>query len=108
MDLTNPLQRYWHCCVKIAGQKVDAIINDISFAELERQVVTPWNSGQAFSVAGTVVRSSETVSEIRIVWTERPLQFHAEQQLIKTRKWHRRSGYESTYASFLQGRRPYL
>lgn len=79
MDLTNPPAKYWHCFVKIAGQNDRAIVNDLTFAELERSIVVPWISGQPFSVSGTIVRSNESVAEIRIVRTEHPQQVYADQ-----------------------------
>ena len=65
MDLTSPPERYWHCSVKIAGKKDYSIANDLTFQELERTIVSPWNTGRTFTVSGTLIRSTESVEVIK-------------------------------------------
>jgi REase_DpnII-MboI len=71
MDLTNPPTSYWHCLVEVPGQKNAAIVNDLTFQDLKRTVITPWHSGSPFAVSGTIVRSDQ-VTKIRIVHTQEP------------------------------------
>jgi len=42
MDLKNPPERYWHCLVEVPGRKKGAIVNDLTFDELDRAVIQPW------------------------------------------------------------------
>jgi hypothetical protein len=77
MDLTNPPAKYWHCIVEVPGQKKAAIINDMTFEDLKRTVLTPWHSGSPFAVAGTIVRSDQ-VTTIRIVHTDEPKEVFAQ------------------------------
>lgn len=79
MPLINPPPQYWHCFVKMVGQKHHAIVNDLTFSELERSIVMPWTSGHTFSVSGTIVRTTDAAAEIRIVRTDRPAQFYADE-----------------------------
>lgn len=85
IDLTNPPERYWHCSVKVSGEKKYAIVNDLTFTELERTIVEPWNSGRTFTVSGTVVRSSSDIAEIKIAHTDNPQSFYAEQHNARMR-----------------------
>ena len=78
MDLANPPSQYWHCRVKIAGLKDYSIVNDLTFVDLMRSIVNPWLSAQPFSVSGTIVRSSDSVTEIRIVHTDEPMQAYSD------------------------------
>jgi hypothetical protein len=78
LDLANPPEKFWHCSVKITGEKNHSVINDLSFSELKRTIVDPWNDGKPFAVSGTVVRSSTGVSEIKITHTPNPQWSYAE------------------------------
>lgn len=78
LDLANPPEKFWHCSVKITGEKNHSVINDLSFSELKRTIVGPWNDGKAFTVSGTVVRSAASVSEIKITHTPNPQRSYAE------------------------------
>lgn len=77
MDGSKRPTKYWHCRVKLTRAKDYAVVNDLTFDELERTIVRPWNSGRPFTVAGTVVRSASDVSEIRIEHTEYPQDYYA-------------------------------
>ena len=85
LDLANPPDKYWHCAVKLAGQKRYAIVNDLSFAELKRTIVTPWSSGRNFTVGGMVVSAKSGVSEIKIAHTTQPQQHYADLHNAKMR-----------------------
>lgn len=78
IDLQNPPERYWHCGVKAGRKERMSIVNDLTFGELKKSVVDPWNAGHPFSISGMIVRAAETVSEIRIVWTQFPQQHYAD------------------------------
>ncbi len=85
MDLNHPAAKFWHCGVKFGKKTKLSIVNDLSFEELKKTIIDPWNAGRAFSVAGLIVRSSADVSEIRIVWTQNPMQFFADQHNARMR-----------------------
>lgn len=79
IDLASPPENFWHCAVKIAGEKNYFIVNDLSFMDLKRTIVDPWLSENAFPVGGVIVRSSANVSEIKITHTQKQQSFYAEQ-----------------------------
>jgi hypothetical protein len=85
IDLANPPEKFWHCAVKITGEKDHSIVNDLSFSELQRTIVGPWTNGQPFTVSGIVVRSSASVSEIKITHTLSPQESYAEQHNARMR-----------------------
>jgi len=73
--------KYWHCYVTLPGPKKEArqgIRNDLTFAELKREVIDPWKQGSRFALSGTVVSDKGLVSEIRVVHTEHPMQVYAD------------------------------
>lgn len=78
MDLSNPPVRYWHCSVVISGEDDYSVVNDLTFEELNHTVVIPWLSGRPFVISGTIIRTTEQVSEIRIAHTELPKKRYAE------------------------------
>jgi len=78
IDLERPPEKYWHCGVKADKNKRMSIVNDLAFVELKKSIVDPWAAGRPFSVSGFIVRSAESVSEIRIVWTEFPQKYYAD------------------------------
>ncbi len=77
-DLASPPEKFWHCSVKVTGAVDHSVVNDLSFSELNRTIVGPWNEGKPFAVSGTVIRSSASVSEITIAHTPNPQQSYAE------------------------------
>lgn len=79
MDLENPPERFWHCRAQCAGEKDYAVVNDLSFQELQRTVVRPWLAGRPFTISGRIIRTSQEVKEIRIVHTSYPQQVYATQ-----------------------------
>jgi hypothetical protein len=85
IDLTNPPEKYWHCAVTLTGEKDHSIVNDLSFADLQRTIVVPWTTGKTFIVSGTVVRSSAGVSEIKITHTPSPQNVYAERHNARMR-----------------------
>ncbi len=61
MDLSDPPDKYWHCKVQLVGEKKYAVINDLTFEELDRKIVKPWHSCSPFAVEGVIVRSADIV-----------------------------------------------
>lgn len=78
VDLQNPPEKYWHCGVKPSKKERMSIVNDLTFSDLKKAVVDPWSAGRPFSISGFIVRSTESVSEIRIAWTQFPQQYYAD------------------------------
>jgi hypothetical protein len=73
--------KYWHLQVILPGPKKEVrqgIRNDLTFADLKREVIDPWKAGRQFTVSGVVVTDKKLVSEIRIVYTEQPMQVYAD------------------------------
>lgn len=85
MDIANPPERYWHCAVKLNGAKNHSVVNDLSFSELQKTIVAPWNSGRPFTVAGTVIRASNTIESIKITHTDQPKSVYADQHNARMR-----------------------
>ncbi len=86
IDLDNPPEKYWHCSVKIAGERNPSYVNDLSFSELDKTIVQPWLSGHAFAIAGKVVRTNSAVSEIKVTCTHYPMQHYADQHNAQMRE----------------------
>lgn len=80
MDLINPPSRHWHCRVRLKGAKNDAVVNDFTYRELQTTIIKPWHAGSTFTVSGTIIRSKDEINEIKIVQTEHPMDFYAEQR----------------------------
>jgi DpnII restriction endonuclease len=78
MNLDSPPESYWHCSATVSGNKKSVTVNDLTFSELKRTIVDPWYAGRPFSIGGVIVRSSDTVSVIKITWTMDPQQVFAE------------------------------
>jgi hypothetical protein len=81
--MTDPAypDKYWHFYVEVPGQKRatrQGIRNDLTIAELKREVIDPWKTGRQFTVSGVLVTDKALVSEIRIVRTEHPMAFYTE------------------------------
>ena len=70
IDINNPPELYWHCGVKLGGQKKTTIVNDFDFENLYKTIVLPWREGRPFTVSGTIVRSSDIVETIKITHTD--------------------------------------
>lgn len=81
--------KYWHCHVELVGdgQKKDrsAVFNDLTFDELNQQILTPWHSGRAFTVDGMVVKNIDDVQKIKIAHTSKTKSYFAEKHNSKMR-----------------------
>lgn len=79
-------EKYWHVAIRMDGKKGKPFIaNDLTFQELKRSVIDPWNAERPFSVSGVIVRSPDSVSEIRIVQTQQPMQRYADEHDARAR-----------------------
>lgn len=85
MDLLNPPPKYWHCRVKLTGKKAYSVVNDLTFEQLERTIIAPWNSSRPFAVAGAVIRGVGDVSEIRIEHRDHPKDHYAQEHNARMR-----------------------
>jgi len=85
MDLKDAPHQYWHCLVQISGEKDAAIINDLTFTDLDRSIVQPWLSGRPFTVDGQIVRSTANVARIQIAYTPKPKQAYADEHDARMR-----------------------
>lgn len=75
--------RYWHCHVELAGDNKknhrSAVFNDLTFDELDQQIIAPWHSGRAFTVDGMIIKSIDDVQKIKITHTSQPKSYYADQ-----------------------------
>lgn len=70
---------HWHCLVKTADSDGAAVVNDMSFSDLERQVLAPMSKRQAFLIGGSLISGLDRVQRIQIVHTPQPLAYYASQ-----------------------------
>lgn len=59
------------------GTKDFSVVNDLSFQDLKKTIVSPWNARRPFTVAGTVVQSTDSVESIKITHTDQPQSYYA-------------------------------
>src|SRR5581483_1713049 len=78
-DTPRP-ERYWHCSVQLIGQKQYSVVNDLSFIELQKQIIEPWHRDMRFPVAGLIVPAREKVQQIRITHTPEPKQWYEDEK----------------------------
>ncbi len=80
-------ETFWHCYVKSIAGKASTyhIENDLTFDEIKRKVIDPWNSGKPFALSGFIIRSTQDIPEIKIVQTERDKNHYAEMHNAKMR-----------------------
>jgi hypothetical protein len=74
---------YWHCGVLLLGRKSPYVVNDLSFAELQYQIIDPWRRNAAFPVSGLIVPAREQVENIQVTHTEKPLAYFIEEHSRK-------------------------
>lgn len=88
-EIDDMPEKYWHCHVELVGdgKKKDrsAVFNDLTFDELNQQIVTPWHSGRAFTVDGMIVKNIDDVQKIKITNTPQPKSHYAEKHNAKMR-----------------------
>lgn len=77
--------KFWHCHIRLIGGRRNAVINDMTLAELRKRIVEPWYADRVFPVAGLVVPAREKVETIRITQTDHPQQHYAAQHNMRQR-----------------------
>ena len=77
MEVGTSPDLYWHCSLKMIGTKDFSVVNDLSFQDLKKTIVSPWNARRPFTVAGTVVQSTDSVESIKITHTDQPQSYYA-------------------------------
>ena len=85
MSVSNPPDQYWHCLVKLTDHEEPAVVNDLRYTDVERMIVRPWLSGQPFTVAGSIVRPTLGVAQIKIVHTDQPQQTFSDRHYASLR-----------------------
>lgn len=89
-ELDDMPEKYWHCHVELVGdgKKKDrsAVFNDLTFDELNQQIVKPWHSGRAFTVDGMIVKNINDIQKIKITNTPQPKSYYADQHNEKMRR----------------------
>lgn len=78
-ELASYPDRYWHCSVTLVGKSKASVVNDLSFEELQKQIVLPWHQDGVFPVSGLVVNGRAAVHSIRIAQTDKPKEDFANQ-----------------------------
>ena len=68
--------KFWHCRVKKGHQKKEVSLRDLSFSELQAQIIAPYKTGRQFPVKGQVVSSGD-IDEIQIVHTPHDDKFNS-------------------------------
>ncbi|WP_103670554.1 hypothetical protein [Pseudanabaena sp. BC1403] len=77
-DINSYPEKYWHCLVKLIDSSNYSVVNDLSFIELQQQIVDPWLKSRPFTISGKIVRSSNYVEEIKITHTPEIKQLFAD------------------------------
>lgn len=79
VERDNYPQQYWHCKVRYGAEWGRyAVVNDLSFEQLKRDIVEPWLESRPFAVAGRIVDPTTPLEEIRIAHTAEPQQAFAQ------------------------------
>jgi hypothetical protein len=85
--MTYP-EKYWHCSVTIdTGQKKpqSSVVNDLSFGQVEVQIIRPWHEGKPFTISGLVVSDKTRVQSIRLVQTQAPKEQYSQEHYARMR-----------------------
>jgi hypothetical protein len=67
----------------LGKQKQGTVVNDLTFADLKREVIDPWLSGRPFTISGLMIRSTDDVQEIKIAHTPQPKETYARQHEMR-------------------------
>ena len=79
-------EKFWHCYVTLPGTRKEArkgVVNDLSLAQLHKQILDPWRQGISFTVAGVIVSDKTAITEIRIVHTPSPKQVYSDDHFTR-------------------------
>lgn len=64
--------QFWHCYVKLEGNKKYAVQNDLTFDQLHDQILTPWHQSSPFTVSGKILTKDSRIEEIKVTQTDAP------------------------------------
>jgi len=110
-------EKYWHCYVKLEGNKSYAVENDLVFSQLMARVLTPWHQSSPFTVSGKIINKNSKIEEIKITQTNDPQQVWADRHNTRQRAnnvldiatdrhmlpvWH---GTDYTYELLFEGKK---
>jgi predicted nucleotide-binding protein len=69
-------ERYWHVYIKLPAtgksKATEAVVNDLAFADLERDFLRPWQESRPFAVSGIIIRDQASLEAIRVSQTDQP------------------------------------
>lgn len=86
MGLPKLPEQYWHCRVTPNGKKGFAVVNDLTFEEIQKAIITPWHEKRIFTVSGTLIDPAAGVEHIQIVQTQSPKQTYANEHNERARR----------------------
>lgn len=77
-DAAKLPERYWHCYVARKGGRAKgwAVANDLTFEQLQKQIIEPWHRNVQFVVSALII-TKEDVDSIRITQTDDPQSTYA-------------------------------
>ena len=72
MRVNKRPKNYWHCYIQLGGKNPNwSVVNDLTFDELQKQIIKPWHEEKKFTVGGLVISNRSQVAEVKIVHTRR-------------------------------------
>lgn len=71
-------EKYWHCYVKLEGNRSYAVENDLSFTALTQRILTPWHQSSPFTVSGKIINKASSIEEIKVTQTNEPMRAWAD------------------------------
>jgi hypothetical protein len=83
--MSEYLDKFWHCYVKLQGNSKYAVDNDLTFEQLRARILTPWHQSSPFTVCGKIVKKDSQIEEIKVTWTEEPLRVWADRHNAEQR-----------------------
>jgi hypothetical protein len=78
-------EKYWHCYVKLEGNRSYAVENDLSFAQLTGRILTPWLRSSPFTVSGMILSKNSLIEAIKVTQTDQPQQAWADRHDARQR-----------------------
>ena len=63
-------EKFWHCYVKLEGNKKYAVENDLSFDQLQSRILVPWHQSSPFTVSGKIITKDSQIEEIMVTYTK--------------------------------------
>jgi len=65
-------EQFWHCYVKLEGNKNYAVQNDLTFDQMQSRILTPWHQSAPFTVSGKILKKDSQIEEIKVTQTDEP------------------------------------